>query len=80
MEYAMTTVTVQLTEQQVKMLKARTGKKTTAAALKAWIARSDPKRSTVKLQEALRQSLKEDAAGKGRSFASGKEAIRWLES
>lgn len=76
----MTTVTVQLTDQEIRILKARTGKRTTAAALKAWIARSDPKRSAAKLQKALKQSLKEEAAGKGRGFSSGREAIRWLES
>ena len=56
----MTSVTVQLSEGEIRALKARTGKKSPAAALK--------------------QSLKEESAGKGRRFRSGREAIRWLES
>ena len=31
-------------------------------------------------EAALKDSLKEEAAGKGRRFSSGREAIRWLES
>jgi hypothetical protein len=76
----MTSVTVQLTDQEIKMLKARTGKRNASAALKAWVTRANPKRSTAELRTALKESLEEEAAGKGRSFRSGREALRWLES
>ena len=56
----MTSVTIQLSEQEIKALKARTGKRNVEAALKG--------------------SLKEEAAGKGKHFRSGREAIRWLAS
>ena len=74
----MTTVTVRLTDREIKMLKARTGKRDASAALKAWVTRANPERSTAELRAALRESLKEEAAGKGRSFRSGREAMRWL--
>lgn len=74
----MTTVTVRLTDREIKMLKARTGERDASAALKAWVTRANPKRSTAELQAALKESLKEEAAGKGRSFQSGREAMRWL--
>ena len=76
----MTDVTVQLSDQEIEALKARTGKRSAAAALKAWAARANAKRSTAELRAALKDSLKEEAAGKGRSFDSGREAMRWLES
>jgi hypothetical protein len=79
-EESMTNVTVQLSDREIRALKERTGKRSTAAALKAWVARANPKRSAAELRIALRDSLKEEAAGKGRRFASGREAIRWLES
>ena len=50
------------------------------AALKAWAAHANAKRSAAELRAALKESLKEEAAGKGRRFDSGREAIRWLES
>jgi hypothetical protein len=74
----MTTVTVRLTEREIRMLKARTGERDASAALKAWVTRANPKRSTAELRAALKESLKEEAAGKGRSFQSGREAMRWL--
>lgn len=74
----MTSVTVQLTDREIKMLKARTGERDASAAVKAWVSRANPKRSTAELRAALRESLKEEAAGKGRIFQSGREAIRWL--
>jgi hypothetical protein len=74
----MTSVTVRLTDREIKMLKARTGERDASAALKAWVTRANPKRSTAELRTALRESLKEEAAGKGRTFRSGCEAIRWL--
>ena len=74
----MTTVTVRLTDREIKMLKARTGERDASAALKAWVTRANPKRSTAELRAALKESLKEEAAGKGRSFQSGREAMRWL--
>jgi hypothetical protein len=75
-----TTVTVQLSDQEIKTLKARTGKRNAEAALKAWVVRANPKRSSTALRTALKQSLKEETAGKGQRFRSGREAIRWLES
>ena len=74
----MTSVTVRLTDREIKMLKARTGERDTSAALKAWVTRANPKRSTAELRAALKESLKEETAGKGRSFRSGREAMRWL--
>jgi hypothetical protein len=74
----MTTVTVRLTDREIKMLKARTGERDAWAALKAWVTRANPKRSTTELRAALKESLKEEAAGKGRSFQSGREVMRWL--
>ena len=76
----MTNVTVQLTEREIKMLKARTGERDATAALKAWVTRANPKRTIAELRAALRESLNEETAGKGRSFRSGREALRWLES
>lgn len=76
----MTSVTVRLTDRQIKMLKARTGERDASAALKAWVTRANPKRSTAELRAALRESLKEEAAGKGRTFRSGREALHWLEN
>lgn len=78
----MTSVTVQLSEKEIQAIKARTGKRSAAAALKAWAAHANPKRSAGQLRSALRDSLKEeaDAEGKGRRFRTGREAIRWLES
>jgi hypothetical protein len=76
----MTSVTVRLTDQEIKMLKARTGERDASAALKAWATRANPKRSTAELRAALKDSLKEEAAGKGKTFRSGREAMRWLES
>lgn len=76
----MTSVTVRLTDREIKMLKARTGERDASAALKAWVTHANPRRSTAELRAALRESLKEEAAGKGRTFRSGREASRWLES
>lgn len=76
----MTDVTVQLSDREIEALKARTGKRSAAAALKAWAARANAKRSAAELRAALKDSSKEEAAGKGRRFQSGREAIRWLES
>jgi len=74
----MTSITVRLTDREIKMLKARTGERDASAALKAWVTRANPKRSTAELRAALKESLKEEAAGKGRSFQSSREAMRWL--
>ena len=80
MEAAMTNVTVQLSDREIEALKARTGKRSAAAALKAWAAHANAKRSIAELRAALKDSLKQEAASKGRRFGSGREAIRWLES
>ena len=74
----MTSVTVRLTDREIKMLKARTGESDASAAVKAWVARANPKRMAAELRAALRESIKEEAAGKGRTFRSGREAMRWL--
>lgn len=76
----MTSVTIRLSDRQIAALKARTGRGSAAEALKAWAARANPKRSAGELRAALKDSLKEEAAGAGRRFVSGREAIRWLES
>lgn len=76
----MTSVTVRLTDREIRMLKARTGERDASAAVKAWITRANPRRSTAQLRAALRESLKEETASKGRRFRSGREAMRWLES
>lgn len=76
----MTSVTVQLSDREIKMLKARTGEKNAEAALKAWVDRANPKHTSAELKAALKESLKEEAADQGRRFRSGREAIRWLES
>ncbi|MGH8217962.1 MAG: hypothetical protein ACREUT_05275 [Steroidobacteraceae bacterium] len=76
----MTNVTVQLSDREIEALMARTGKRSASAALKAWAARAGAKHSATQLRAALKDSLKEEAADKGWRFASGREAIRWLES
>ena len=76
----MTNVTVQLSDREIEALKARTGKRNAAAALKAWAARANAKHSAAELRAALKDSLEEEDSGKGRRFGSGREAIRWLES
>lgn len=76
----MTNVTVELSDREIEALKARTGKRSAAAALKAWAVRANAKRSAAELRAALKDSLKEESARKGQRFESGREAIRWLES
>ena len=76
----MTTVTVQLSGQEIKTLKARTGERNAEAALKAWVTHANPKHSSAALRAALKESLKEETGGKGQRFHNGREAIRWLES
>ena len=43
-------------------------------------ARKMIRAATALLRAALKSSLKEEAAGRGKHFRSGREAIRWLES
>jgi hypothetical protein len=62
------------------MLKARTGERDPGAALKAWVGRANPKRTAAEPKAALKESLKEEAAGQGRRFRNNHEAIRWLKS
>ena len=76
----MTTVIVELSAKDERVLKARTGQRSAGAALKEWITRANPERTTARLKAALTQSRKEERAGKGRRFTSGREALRWLES
>lgn len=73
-------VTVQLSDREIEALKARTGKRSAAAALKAWAGRANAKRSAAELRTALKDSLEEEAAGKGGRFASARGAIRWVRS
>jgi hypothetical protein len=75
----MVSVTIQLTEQEIMALQERSGGKSPEAALKAWASYANPERTIAELRSALKQSIKEDAAGKGRRFGSGCEARRWLE-
>jgi hypothetical protein len=51
-----------------------------APVLKAWAARANPQHTIAELRAALKESLKEESAGEGKRFRSGREAIRWLES
>ncbi len=76
----MTSVTVQLSRREIEALKARTGKRNAEAALKAWAARANAQHTVAELRAALKASVAEEAAGKGKRFHSGREAIRWLES
>ena len=55
----MTSVTVQLSEGEIRALKARTGKKNPAAALKDWAGRANPRRALSELRAALKQSFDE---------------------
>lgn len=75
----MTTIVIELSPEDEKALKARTGKRG-AAAVREWIARANMERTSKQLKVALTHSRREEAAGKGRRFKSGREAIRWLES
>ena len=76
----MATVVVELSAKDEQVLKARTGQRSAGAALREWIVRANPGRTPSQLKAALTQSRKEEKAGKGRRFASGREALRWLES
>ena len=76
----MTSVTVQLTGQEIKALKGRTGKKNAEAPLKAWAASANAERTSGDLREALKEALQEGRCRKGRRFRIGREAIRWPES
>jgi hypothetical protein len=48
----MTSVTVHLSDQEIKMLKARTGERDAEAALKAWVDRANPKHTLAELRGA----------------------------
>lgn len=76
----MTSVTVQLSEREIEALKARTGKRNAEAALKAWAARAKAGHTVAELHAALKESLREEAAGDGKRFRTGREAVRWLEN
>jgi hypothetical protein len=81
LEVVVATVTVQLSDQEIKTLKARTGERNAGAALKTWVTRANPKHSSAALRAALKESLKQEtAAGKGQRFRGGREAVRWLEN
>jgi hypothetical protein len=74
-----TTIVIELSPEDEKALKVRTGKRG-AAAVREWIARASTERTSAQLKAALTRSRKEEAMGKGRRFKSGREAVRWLES
>ena len=76
----MTSVTIQLSTEEILALKERTGKRTVGAALKAWVANADAQYTVRQLQSALAESAKQEAEGKGRRCKSGREAMRWLAS
>jgi hypothetical protein len=50
----MNSVTVQLSDREIEALKARTGKRSAAAALKAWAARANAKRCVAELRAGQR--------------------------
>jgi hypothetical protein len=60
--------------------RASAGKRNAEAALKEWAVRANAERTSADLRAALKESLQEVAAGKGKRFRSGREAIRWLET
>ena len=76
----MTSVTVQLGEQEIAALKQRTGKRNVEAALKAWVALANPQHTIAELRAALKESLKEESAAESKRFRRGRAAIRWLEN
>jgi len=49
-------------------------------AQKEWSEPASTARTVAELKSALKKSRKEEVAGKGRRFKTGREAIRWLES
>ena len=51
-----------------------------SASDQEWAARANAERTWADLRAALKESLKEEGAGKGKRFRNGREAIRWLES
>jgi hypothetical protein len=54
----MTSVTIQLTEQEIKALKDRTGKRNAEAALKAWAGRANAERTSASLRAALQEDCR----------------------
>lgn len=74
----MTTITIELTPDQAKSLKARMGKRTVAAAAQAAIEHMAI--TPVQYERALRQSMKEEREGKTKTFSSAAEMMKWLES
>ena len=74
----MTNITIELSPEDIRALKARTGKRSASAALKAWVANADTVRTVKQLRAALAPSIAEETAARGRRFKSGREAVRWL--
>src|SRR5437879_12890460 len=58
----------QLSEREIKALEAPTGKSNAEAALKAWAARANAERTVAEFRAALKSSLKDEAAGRGKHF------------
>jgi hypothetical protein len=75
-----TRITVELSREEVRALKKRTGEKNASAALKAWVANADARHCIEQLKTALSNSRDERVNGKGRAFKNGRDAVRWLES
>lgn len=73
----MPTITIELTPAQAKALRDRFDKRTTVAAAKAAIDRAAITPAMYK--RALRQSMKEDQAGKGKTFDNVKDCMEWLK-
>ncbi|MDO9451266.1 MAG: hypothetical protein Q7J29_00230 [Stagnimonas sp.] len=74
----MTTITIELTPSQERALKSRTGKRTAAAAAKAWIETGAI--TAEQIRHALKGSIAEEKAGKMKSFDTAAAAMKWLES
>jgi len=77
----MAATTINLTADLNRRLRRATGKKTTAAAIRAALNRvADEAADIAELPPQVRQSERELRAGKGRKFADAGAAMKWLES
>ena len=77
----MPATTVKLTAELGRRLRRATGKKTTAAAVRAAVARvADEAADLAELPAQVRPSERELRTGKGRRFTDARAALKWLES
>jgi hypothetical protein len=77
----MSATTIKLTPELGRRLRRATGKKTTAAAVRAALDRvADEAAELTDLPQQVRTSERELRAGKGRRFSDAGEALKWLES